>query len=216
MDQIFLRFDPSSVLTSAILPLAIAGGFLLLFIASLMSPGAKPAGVGKAAYCYSMQAFGIFLMSAGGLPALYGVTEKIFLKIETYSTETYLALLLLFATGGLLFLWHEQIAEKIDSASSAVCAVLFWFTFKAVGLLLMLFSGLSLLLTMLLVRPLPTEWWVQPSVLLVYGLLLSWCTRMPRPRVQSFSSTPMMTVTKAVLHTKKHKKGLSLPRLRRA
>lgn len=215
MDQIFMRFDPSSVLTSAQLPLAIAGGFLLLFIASLLAPGAKPAGVGKAVYCYSMQAFGIFLMSAGGLPALYGVTEKLALGIETYSTETYLALLLLFAAGGLLFLWHEQLAEKIDDASGAVCAVLFWFTFKAVGLVLALFSGLSLLLTMLLVRPLPAEWWVEPLILLFYGLLLSWCTRMPREEIQGFKSSPMMTVTRSVMPVKK-KKGLRLPRLRRA
>ncbi len=213
MDQILLRFDPSSVLTGAVLPLSVAALILLLFIPSMLSTGAKAAGVGKAIYCYGMQGFGIFLMSAGGLPAIFGVTQKLFVGTESYTTETYLALLMLFATGGLLFLWHEQAAEKIDTASSAVPAVLFWYTFKAVGLVISVFAALSTLLTMLLLRPLPPEWWVQPVVLFVYGLLLSWCTRSPAEEPRGFQSAIIAPLRPSV--TKK-KKGISFPRLRRA
>lgn len=214
MDQISFQFDASSYLASAALPLGILAVFVLLFIPSMLSPGAKPAGVGKAVYCYGLQGVGIFLMSIGGLPAVYGVVEKFALGTESYATETYLALLLLFATGGLLFLWHEQAADKIDAASAAVPAVLFWFTFKAVGFVLTVSSGLTLLLTMLLVKPLPPEWWVRPAVLLVYGLLLSWCTRAPKAAPRTvFQSSPIFTKSQSTV--KKLRRSIGLPKMKR-
>ncbi len=193
MDQILFHFDPGSMLAGAVLPVTVAAMLVLLFIPSLLAPGARPSGVGHAIYCYAMQGVGIFLMTAGGLPALSSVLRTLTGNADGYFTETYLALLLLFATGGLLFLWHEQMAGKIESASAAVPAVIFWFTFKIVGLFLAVTSALSLLLTMLLVAELEGDWWNQPLLLLLYGALLLWCTRMPAYNGRRFQSAPMVT-----------------------
>ncbi len=203
MDQILLRFDPSSVLAGAVLPITVATVLVLLFIPSLLAPGARPAGVGHAIYCYAMQGAGIFLMTAGGLPALSSVIHSVAGNSDGYSTETYLALLLLFAVGGLLFLWHEQMAAKIESASAAVPAVIFWFTFKIAGLFLVISSALSLLLTMLLVAEPPSDWWSEPLLMLLYGLLLLWCTRMPAYNGKSFQSSAIMSKAAGIKKAKK-------------
>ena len=90
----------------------------------------------------------------------------------------YLAFLILFAFGGITFLWHETMAQSIDDASRKVVAAIFWFSFKLMGYLLMLFGVLSLFLTMLLSPVgLAPAWWVTPVLVFLFGLLLSWCTR---------------------------------------
>lgn len=195
-----------------VLPFLIIQIFSLLFIPSLLTPGARPSMVGKAAYCYILQTLGIVLMSVGGLPAFYGVLEKISVGREQFSTEMYIALLIVFAAGGLTFLWHEHLAMTVDEASRRVCASVFWFSFKLIGFLLALFSAVSFLVTMLLVpASLQATSWIMPALFFFYGLLLLWCTRSPVSSPQSFHSSPMNggmhgSMMKKVLPEKKHKK----------
>ena len=49
-------------------------------------------------------------------------------------------------------------------------------TLKVIGNLLAVLSTLSIFLSIVLASFQP-GWWVTPFVLLLYGLLLSWCTR---------------------------------------
>lgn len=185
-------FGVPTLLLLALLPAVGAVLLALILVPSLLLPGARPSACAKAAYCYLLQAGGIVLMTAGGLPAVYGVLEKFSLGIENFSARMYLALLILFACGGSTFLWHERIAERIDDASKKIPALLFWYTFKLLGYVLTLTSGLSLFLTMLLSRPpLSPTWWTASLVTLLYGMLLSWCTRTPAPAPQQFKSAPM-------------------------
>jgi hypothetical protein len=177
---------------AAFLPGLLLPIFALLFIPSMLTPGARPAGIAKAIYCYVLLTFGIVLMTVSGLPAMYAVLEKLLFAQDRFTTEIYVALLLIFAAGGLTFLWHETIAATVDEPSRRVCAALFWFLFKMLGYLLMVIAGLSFFLTMLLVRePFTGAWWIMPLLLFLYGLLLSWVTRAPAMSPGQFRSTPM-------------------------
>lgn len=178
--MILSALSVSALLYLVLLPAAVIHLLAVLLLPCLLSPGAKASACAKAAYCYLMQIVGVILMTIGALPAVYGVFEKFALGVERFSAEMYLALLILFSAGGFVFLWHERVAERIEDASKKIPALLFWYTFKIIGMLLMLASALHLVLVMLLTgAQLVAGWWITSSVLLLYGALLSWCTRTP-------------------------------------
>ena len=190
--MILSAFSVPSLLTILLLPVVVIGVLALLLLPAFLQPGAKPAAVARALYCVLLQSMGISLMSMGGLPAMYGVLRKFGTGTEQFGPEVYLALLILFCAGGITFLWHEQAAESIDDASKKLPMLLYWYAFKVLGYLMTLYGGLSLLLSMLLVRPpLPVAWWITPLVLFLYGILLSWCTRSTADTHGGFSSAPM-------------------------
>lgn len=180
----------SSLLTFVLLPLGVLLVLSVALVPCLIAPGAKVGSAVKALYCYVLQCIGIAMMTAGALPAVYGVLEKFSIGVERFSAEMYLSLLMLFCCGGVTFLRHEQISEKIDDASRRVPALLFWYSFKAIGFILSVVSALLLLFTTLLLQPLNGTWWITPVVMLLYGLLLSWCTRWPAG-VSAFRSVPL-------------------------
>ncbi len=200
--MILSALSVSSLLTFVLLPLGVLLVLSLALMPCLMAPGAKMGSSMKALYCYSMQCLGISMMTAGALPAVYGVLEKFSIGAERFSAEMYLSLLVLFSAGGVTFLWHEQTAEKIDDASRRVPALLFWYSFKSIGYVLTLIAALSLLFTMLLIRPLGVSWWITPVVIFLYGLLLSWCTRWPSVST-TFKSMPIHAAKHAVKGKKK-------------
>jgi hypothetical protein len=189
--MILTALSVSSLFTFAFLPLLVLLVLAVAMIPTLLAPGAKIGAAAKALYCYVIQCIGVAMMSAGALPAVYGVIEKFSLGIERFSAEVYLALLILFSCGGITYLWHERLADKIDDTSRRVPALLFWYTFKVIGYVLMLGSLLSILSTMLLIRPLDGGWWILSVVLFFYGALLSWCTHFPSGKGSSFQMMPM-------------------------
>ena len=155
------------------LPIGILLLITVLFVPSLAhSAGVKPMALGKAVYSYLLQATGILLMTLGGLPALYSVVAR-----TQYEASAYLGLLVLFACGGFTFLWHDHAARDLEPAARAVPHAIYLFTFKMMGYVLTLLSILSLVLTILLGMPSEPNWWIMPTLLLLDGLLLSWCTR---------------------------------------
>lgn len=181
----------STLLTFTLVPLGILVGLAAASIPCILSPGARPVSAIKALYCYVLQSVGVALMTTGALPAVYGVLEKFTTGDERFSAEMYLALLILFSLGGVTFLWHEQMAERIDDGSRRIPALLFWYTFKTLGALLTLLGILSFLFTMLLTRPLVGPWWITSIVTILYGVLLSWCTRTPAASSQPFKMMPL-------------------------
>jgi hypothetical protein len=195
-----------SVFYVLLLPLVLVQLFAIIFIPSLLVPGAKPMAVGKAVYSYAMQTVGILLMTLGAVPAIHGVLESLVLPEERYTTEIYIALLVLFATGGLAFLWHEQMAQTIDDASRKVTGVLFWFLWRTIGCMVVVVSLLSLLLTMLLsTPPLIEGWWTMPLVLLAYGAFLCAATRPPKTSMNGAAAFPRVAMSTAKPAAKKKK-----------
>lgn len=189
--MILTALSMPTLFTFTLVPIVTFVALAVAAIPCILAPGARPAGAIKALYCYVLQAVGVSLMTAGALPAVYGVLEKFSIGAERFSAEMYFALLILFSAGGVTFLWHEQMAEKIDDASRRVPALLFWYAFKTIGNLLILLGMLMFLFTMLLTRPLVGAWWITPVVVLLYGILLSWCTRVPSGSAQTFKLMPL-------------------------
>lgn len=187
-------------------PLVLVQFFTLLFIPSFLVPGAKPVGIVRAIYAYTMQSVGIVLMALGAIPALHGVLEKFSLSVERFSTEIYISLLILFATGGLVYLWHEQMAHTIDDASRRVSRALFTILWKTIGALLMILSLLSFLLTMLLSQSATGNWWIMPIVLFCFGWLLVSSTRTSAPAGGSAFQRSPMNGSQAAASGKKGKK----------
>lgn len=154
-----------------VVPLVTLFFLVILFLASLSVPGAKPKSVGEAIYCFTMHAVSVLLMTIGALPTVFSVFAGV-----AYTGRTYIALLLVFAFGGLLFLIQDQAVRSLDSASKSVVEAVYMTTLKIIGNLVALLSGISLFLSIVLAS-FSSGWWVTPFVTLLYGLLLSWCTK---------------------------------------
>jgi cbb3-type cytochrome oxidase subunit 3 len=179
--MVLFSINATSLALLLLLPVAVLQVLLLILLPSLHAPGARAAGVLKATYSYALQGIGIALMSAGAIPALHSVCQKFITGFEPVGPQVYIAFLMMFLVGGATFLWHEQMSEKIDDASRRVPALLFWYTVKTIGFLIILMSGATLIVTMLL-KPdnAAQHWWITPLILFFYGILLSWCTKSPK------------------------------------
>lgn len=173
-----------------VIPLIIILSLTLLYIASLNHAGSKPRAVGEAIYCYLLHAVSVLLMTIGALPTVYSVFAGI-----AYTGRTYVALLLVFACGGLLFLLQDQAVRSLEAASKAVVESVYLLTLKIIGNLLTLLSALSILLSIIL-GDFDGGWWVTPFVLLLYGMLLSWTTRNDR-EMKVFHTAPMTVAAQA-------------------
>lgn len=187
-----------------VVPLLTLFFLTVLFMASLQVPGAKPKQVSEAMYSYIMHAVSVLLMTIGALPTVFSVFASV-----AYTGRTYIALLLVFACGGLLFLMQDQEVRKLDSASKAVIEAVYMTTLKVIGNLMALLSAISIFLSIVLAST-QAGWWVTPFVLLLYGLLLSWCTKGNQEwellKAIQASPAPAKSSTKRKTSTKKRKK----------
>jgi len=113
----------------------------------------------------------ILLMTSGALPALYAVCAQ-----RPLAEMTYVGLLIVFLIGGGLLLWHDARLRTIDSASKAIPGALFFVTWKFIGLLVILFSGISFVLRLIDAAEKIGDWWVIHLIMLLYGLIISWFT----------------------------------------
>lgn len=166
-------FNVIGIFYGLVMPLLVLHIFALFFIPSLLKEGtSNVTEIGKAAYCYLAELLGLLLLTIGGLPTMYSV-----LAGRPLSDAKYVALLLIFAVGGLIYLWHDSLVESVNASARKVPSALFFFTVKLIGFLAVTFSALSLLLTIILQQgPLPQDWWVMHTVVFIYGVLIWWCT----------------------------------------
>jgi hypothetical protein len=168
-----LLLGSTGILIALFLPFILGAFFALFFIPAFLRDGSTPLAIGHAVYLYFMQALGVILMSLGGIPIVYGVFAD-----EAYSVNTYLALLIIFAAGGITFLFHYAHATQLSAAARAVPEALYFYTIKSLGFIVMIFAGLNLVVSMLLrATPFVRGWWVMPMTLFLYGILLLWLTR---------------------------------------
>ncbi|MCF7844693.1 MAG: hypothetical protein K9M03_02600 [Kiritimatiellales bacterium] len=179
-------FGSVGVVYGLIMPLVLILLFALFLIASSLSPGAKARGTAQAMYCTVMMAMGVLLMTIAAIPTVTSV-----LAGESYASETYLGLLIVFAAGGSLFLWHDHWIRTLDPASRLVPSLIFLFTIKTIGTLTALLSGLSIVLTLTLGGA-EYDWWVMPLTLFLYGAVLFISTGSVRsPASKKFSYAPL-------------------------
>ncbi len=186
----------------------VTGLLALLLLPSLMIPGAKPAETTKALYRYMLQGIGAVFMTLSGLPALFGVITN-----RALPANGYLALLLIFIFGGLIYLWNESHMEKLDEASRLVPSLIFRYAFKFISFFSLLAAVTSIVSTMLFSSwPYPDYWWGSPVVFLCYGLFLGWCTHVPKAtKSRGFQAVQMrktsphhgLATAKSASHAKK-------------
>lgn len=177
-----LLLTNAGVFYSATLPITFLCLFSLLLIPSFLKGEGTPKDIASAVYSYLLQGFGIFLMTLGGLPTISAVLGRLSLP-----PSTYLALLLLFIGGGLIYLWHDHSVSQIDERACRIPFTIYFHTFKLLGFLITSLSLLSILLIPLLKNTeVSGNWWVLPLTLLLYGLLLSWATRVVEPSPPPF------------------------------
>lgn len=151
-----------------------------------MSPGAKARNTAQAMYCTIMMSIGVLLMTISAIPTVTSV-----LAGESYASETYLGLLIVFAAGGSIFLWHDHWIRTLDPASRLVPSLIFLFTVKTIGTLITLLAGLSVILTLTLGGA-EYGWWIMPLTLFLYGAVLFISTGSVRsPTSKKFSFTPL-------------------------
>jgi hypothetical protein len=163
-----------ALLYGVVAPLVLIQLMALLYIPSLLAAPAKARAVGEAIHCYCIQTFGVMLMTIGSLPTVYSVLAGI-----SYTGGTYFGLLLIFATGGGLFLWQDQRASALDPAARAVPASIFLITFRMLGQITLVLALLSFLLSITMGSTDLTNWWIMPVLMACYGGLISWCTHGP-------------------------------------
>lgn len=194
-------FSATGVVYGLFVPLVIVQLLLLLFIPALLRSGASVKGIAEASYCYIMMTIGVVLMTLGAIPTIYSV-----LGGYVFDGSVYIGLLLVFAFGGAVFLWHEQECRLIDSNSRAVPAAVFVTMFKIVGRLLAILAALSLVLSIILRTTTEYGWWVTPFIMLVYGLLVTWVTRADKSK-PIFQSSPMQFSALRTAKTASRKAG---------
>lgn len=165
-------FQSVGIFSGFLLPIGVLLLFVVLVLPGLSREGMKPELLVRATYGYLAEALGIILMTAGGLPAMYAVLAN-----QSLTTNTYLGLLLLFIIGGITFLWHDAKLAKMDAFSKAIPEALFFYSWKFIGLIIVLFTGLSFVLELLVNTGSQIEgWWNVYVVMCVYGLILCWFT----------------------------------------
>lgn len=170
-------FQTVGLIYGLLLPLGFFVLMALLALPAMLRPGMNIGALIKAIYACLGQTFGIMLMTAGGLPALHSVLSQ-----NPLSPESYLGLLLVFATGGIVYLMHDSLLRTIDAPSKLLPATMLYYTWKFLGLFIAVLASLSLVLQLLAYSTIPAAegWWAMHVVMLAYGLILSWFT-LPSP-----------------------------------
>jgi hypothetical protein len=191
-------FQSLGISYGPMLPVMILVLFTLVMLPSVIRQGARAENVAYATYCYMAQLLGILLMTAGLLPALYAV-----FAMQPLAEVSYLGLMLVFAIGGGVFLWHDMALRGIDAASKAVPGALFFGTWKFTGLLVTTFAGISFALRLMMAAERTEGWWILHLLMLIYGLAICWFTLSRRPSDTVVSTAPVarpvaVTQTKTV------------------
>ena len=170
-----------------LIPVVLFQLIALLMLTTLVKGNARPDLAARAIFAFLVQTAGILFMSLGGLPALYAVLAR-----QPLTNTLYMALLFVFAFGGLAFLWADNYVRRIDLASRQVPETIYFYAWKFIGFMTVFIASLTFLLRLVLTQELlPEGWWVLHAVAFFYGVIISWCTKTPT-KGPMFSSAPMI------------------------
>lgn len=135
--------------------------FVLLFIPSLLVPGAKPQGIARAISCYMWKTVGLFVMAMSIVQLAYNLVTGRLPDPQTLS-----ALILLFVVGVGTMVQASRMVKSVDEASSVVVRLVFSHTCEIAGGIIALISCLSIALTVLITGGL-TDWEFSATMLLL-------------------------------------------------
>ncbi|MFH0770573.1 MAG: hypothetical protein V1926_04305 [Candidatus Peregrinibacteria bacterium] len=165
-------FSTVGLFYGMIIPFIVILLLVAFLIPSLLVPGTKAGAVLKATVCYLMMGIGVLLMTIAVLPTIASVFAGI-----SYPSGTYVGLLILFLTGGFVFITYDRAVATVDPLSRSVPFLIYFSAFKIIGRVTVVLAFLSIVLTFSIGNAQEQGWWLLPVTALLYGLLLTWCTR---------------------------------------
>jgi len=151
---------------------------IFLFLARLLEESKNPFEEGGAIFSYIMLTVGAILMSISAIPA----TISILGGVTPFSAEIYFGLVLIFAVGGLLYLWNDHRLRETSDKAKRVPRVIFFYTVKGMGQLSLVLAGLYLVLSIVLQQGETGEIWGVPLTLAIYGGVLCILTEEPKKK----------------------------------
>lgn len=141
--------------------------FILLFIPSLLVPGAKPEGIGKAITCYLLKTFGLILVALSVVQIVYGM-----LTLNLPDVPALSAIILVLVVGiGIIVHMSRVLRECVDDASEAVSRLVFCHTIEVIGILIVIISALSIVLSFIVRQRLVG--WEMPATTILLGLFMA-------------------------------------------
>jgi hypothetical protein len=157
-----------------------------LLLAKMLSEAQNPRELGRAIFGYVMLGIGALLMSLSALTALMGILGE-----TTFDTAVYVSLVLIFAVGGLLYLWHDYRLRETPQECKRVPGIIYFFAMKAIGQLALVLSVLYLSLSITLSDNQADRWWSMPLSIFLFGFFLTWLTGETAPvRIKMKAATP--------------------------
>ena len=151
---------------------------IFLLLSKLLEDSKNPQNEGGAILGYTMLAVATVLMSVSAILA----TISIMGGTLTFASSTYFALVLIFAVGGLLYLWNDHRLHEIPESAKKVPRVIFFYSIKAIGQLSIVLSALYLCTSIVLQNAITREFWSIPITLLLYGSVLCILTKQEAPK----------------------------------
>src|SRR5690606_17325184 len=100
----------------------------LLLLARTIADTKNPDEAGKAVFGYTMLTVGVALMSISSVPTLIAVFGD-----AGFTVEVYFGLVLIFAVGGLLYLWHDYRLRELSTDAVRIPRLVYHFAMKAAG-----------------------------------------------------------------------------------
>ena len=152
-------------------PVILVQLVLFLFLPLMVRDKGDPRETARALFSYMMQVVAIILMTISILPTVIAVLAQ-----QELSVEISLSLLLLFATGGILFLWCNQNVRDLPDEARIIPELIYRNLLKVVGYLCILAAALMLAFSTSFDFGNLGRWWIQPVILILYGGLLCWIT----------------------------------------
>ena len=141
---------------------------IFMFLVKPMSDSKNPTLFGKAIFSYFMMTIGVLIMSLSAIPTAISV-----LSSTSFNPEVYLSLLIVFAMGGLMFLWNDYRLREIDEKFRQIPSILYFFTIKAIGQLSFILAILYMTMTIALGDVGTPGWWSIPLTIALYGIVMS-------------------------------------------
>jgi hypothetical protein len=158
-------------LLAGVIALELAA-FLLL--ARHITESRNPDDVGRAIFGYMMLTVGMLLMSLSAIPTLISVFGS-----AGFTVEIYFGLVLIFAIGGLLYLWHDYRVRELPADAVRLPKLIYHFFVKTIGQLSLVLAVLYFTMSLALQGTDTEGWWSMPLTILLYGLLLTFLTMEP-------------------------------------
>lgn len=148
-------------------PIIVIELLMFIVVGQAMSTKASTQDLGRAVLCYLLEGLGVFLMMIGAMPTVMAAIGP-----HSFTPDLYLALMIVFATGGVLFLWVDQHLRTMPADATAIPGMIYNALIKTIGYLFIVFSAITIAMAIASESTRTEGWWVVPMVTLLFGIVI--------------------------------------------